>query len=76
MWRIDANEIKNKAIRPAPMGTEVHKLPCLVFEDSESSIRFCVVTLKDEILTAKTMRGLKGVTQRAGLIWSENIYMP
>ena len=77
MWRIEADQIKGKVIRPAPMGTEAHQLRCVVYEDTpEASIRFSVVTVNDEILTAKTMRGLKGAAKRAGLVWSESFYIP
>lgn len=77
MWRVEANQIKGKVIRPAPMGTEAYRMPCLVYEAlPEAMIKFSVVTIKNEILTAKTMRGLKGSAMRAGLVWSENLYMP
>ncbi len=77
MLRIEADQIKGKTIRPAPMGTEVHHMRCLVYEDIPGSlVPFCVVTVNDEILTAKTMRGLKGAAARAGLVWSERQYLP
>jgi hypothetical protein len=77
MLRISSDQIKGKVIRPAPWGTEVHKLPCLVFEDTACTFcAFSVVTVKDEIITAKTTRGLKGSALRAGLAWSENYYVP
>jgi hypothetical protein len=76
MWRIEADQIKGKVIRPAPMGTEAHQMLCVVYEDApEALIRFSVVTVKDEVLTAKTMRGLKGAATRAGLVWSEHFYI-
>lgn len=77
MWRIESDQIKGKVIRPAPLGTEAHQMRCVVFEDTpETLVRFSVVTVKDEILTAKTMRGLKGAATRAGLVWSDNFYIP
>lgn len=77
MCRIDAKQIGGKVIRPAPTGTEAHKMPCLVYEDPSSEMcRFSVVTINDRILTAKTVRGLKGAARRAGLVWSERFYMP
>jgi hypothetical protein len=77
MWSIEANQIKGKVIRPAPMGTETHPVRCVVYEDApDASIQFSVVRIKNKILTAKTMRGLKGAATRAGLVWSENLYIP
>lgn len=52
MWRIDADQIKGKVVRPAPMGTEAHPMRCVVYEDAESSMAlFSFVTMKDVILT-------------------------
>lgn len=77
MLRIEADQIKGKAVRPAPMGTETHQARCLVYEDAPGSLApFCLVTVKDQVLTAKTMRGLKGAAARAGLVWSEHHYLP
>lgn len=77
MWNIEADEIKGKVIRPAPMGIEAHQNLCVVWEDApEALIRFLVVTVKGEVLTAKTMSGLKGAATRAGLVWSEYFYIP
>lgn len=78
MWKIEADQIKGEVIRPAPMGTESDRVMCLVYEDEspEVSIKHSVVTTRGMVITAKTLRGLKGATKRAGLVWSESYYMP
>jgi hypothetical protein len=77
MWRIDVGQIQGREIRPAPIGTEAHNMPCLVYEaPPEYSVRFSVVTKNGELLTAKTIEGLKGVATQAGLVWTERLYMP
>lgn len=77
MWEIDVKQIQGQVIRPAPMGTEVHQCRCLVYESPESKwARYSVVTVKGKILTAKTLRGLRGKATRAGLVWSERFYTP
>jgi hypothetical protein len=77
MLRIESTQIFGKTIRPAPWGTEIHELPCLVFDDRASTLaRFCVVTVKNDILTAKTTKGLRRACEKAGLVWSEDFYIP
>jgi hypothetical protein len=76
MLRIESDQIFGKTIRPAPQGTESHELLCLVFDDRASAFRFCVVTVRGDILTAKTMKGLRRACEKAGLVWSEDFYMP
>lgn len=77
MWQIEINQLAGKKIRPAPIGTELHKVRCMVFEDETSDFaKFSVIVKNGEVITAKTMRGLKGIATRAGLIWTENYYVP
>ena len=78
MFGIDVKSIKGATVRPAPWGTEGDKLPCLVWEDPnpDANVKFCKVVSLKKVITAMTLRGLKGAANRYGLVCSDNVYAP
>ena len=77
MFRINAANIAGEEVVLAPMGTEVDTLPCLVYHDPDSLIKYSRVESRGEIVTAKTERGLRGAAKRLGLRVAEGrIYFP
>ena len=78
MWSIDATGIKGQTVRPAPFGIEGDEQPKLVWEDPNPNamIRFCQVDIDSKPITAKTLMGLQMAAEKAGLVYSDDAYLP
>lgn len=84
MFGITAKQIRGAVVRPAPWGVEggAHygmNTPCLVWHDDRPGVMipYCrLETSSGKVITAKTIRGLKGAARRLGLICNDDIYAP
>ena len=78
MFGIEAKGIKGQTVRPAPFGIEGDPIPRLIWDDPNprAMIKECHVLKGNKLITAKTIKGLKGAARRAGLICNDDAYVP